>query len=78
MEASKPDFQRKHPGNWYMEKYVFILELLITKNLDKIDKELTNEILKILEMNSENFSKTIWYKLIKILAHLQFLQDIIN
>jgi hypothetical protein len=27
--------------SWYMEKYVLILELLVTKNLDKIDKEMT-------------------------------------
>lgn len=53
-----------------MEKYVFIIELLVTKNLDKIDKEITYDILPILEMNTDQFSKTIWYKLIKILAHL--------
>ena len=46
VESSKPDFQRKPPTrSWYMEKYVFIIELLVTKNLDKIDKEITNDIL---------------------------------
>ena len=34
-----------------MEKYIFIIELLVTKNLDKIDKEITDEILKILEID---------------------------
>lgn len=58
-----------------MEKYVFILELLVTKNLDKIDKDITDEILKILEIDNSYFTKTIWFKIIKILAHLQFLQD---
>ena len=58
-----------------MEKYVFILELLVTKNLDKIDKDITDEILKILEIDCSYFTKTIWFKIIKILAHLQFLQD---
>jgi hypothetical protein len=30
-----------------MEKYIFIIELLVTKNLDKIekDKDITNDIL---------------------------------
>lgn len=36
-----------------MEKYVFIIELLVTKNLDKIDKEITYDILPILEMNTD-------------------------
>jgi len=56
-----------------MEKYVFILDLLITKNLDKVDKEVTQEVLKVLEIDSTNFTKTIWYRLLKILAYLQFL-----
>lgn len=34
-----------------MEKYVFIIELLVTKNIDKIDKEITDDILKILEID---------------------------
>jgi len=59
-----------------MEKYVFILDLLITKNLDKVDKEVTQEVLKVLEIDSTNFTKTIWYRLLKILAYLQFLQEI--
>jgi hypothetical protein len=59
-----------------MEKYVFIIELLVTKNLDKVDKEITLDILKILDIDSTYFTKTIWYKLIKILAHLQYLQEI--
>jgi hypothetical protein len=64
--------------SWYMEKYVFIIELLITKNLDKVDKDITNDILKILDIDQTYFTKTIWYKMIKILAHLQFIQDIIT
>ena len=53
-----------------MEKYVFIIELLVTKNIDKIDKETTDDILKILDIDPANFSKTLWFKVIKILAHL--------
>jgi hypothetical protein len=56
-----------------MEKYIFILELLVIKNVDKIDKEITDDILKILDIDSTAFTKTIWFKIIKILAHLQFL-----
>ncbi len=53
-----------------MEKYVFIIELLVVKNLDKIDKDTTNDILQILDIDQTYFTKTIWYKMIKILAHL--------
>lgn len=53
-----------------MEKYVFIIELLATKNMDKIDKDVTNDILSILDIDQSNFKPTIWYKMIKILAHL--------
>jgi hypothetical protein len=35
-----------------MEKYVFIIELLVTKNLDKVDKEITLDILKILDIDT--------------------------
>lgn len=35
-----------------MEKYIFIIELLVTKNLDKIDKEITNDILQILDIDT--------------------------
>ena len=62
-----------------MEKYVFIIELLVTKNLDKIDKDMTKMLLKIYDLEIDNdtnfFTKTIWYKQLKILAHLQYLQD---
>ena len=27
--------------SWYLEKYVFIIELLVTKNLEKVDKDMT-------------------------------------
>ena len=78
IESAKPDFHKKNARSWYMEKYVFIIELLVTKNLDKMDKEITNDILQILEIDPTYFTKTIWYKLIKILAHLQYLQEIAN
>jgi hypothetical protein len=45
----------------------------VTKNLENVNKEMTEELLKIYEINLtnvSNFSKTIWYKLLKILAHL--------
>jgi hypothetical protein len=55
-----------------MEKYVMILELLVTKNLEKIDKEMTLQLLEIYYIQeTKYFTNTIWYKLIKILAHLQ-------
>lgn len=56
-----------------MEKYIFIIELLVTKNLDKVDKNMTTDLLNIFHIETSYFNKTIWYKLIKILAHLQFL-----
>lgn len=54
----------------YMERYVFIIELLVTKNLEKIDLEMTQKILEIYKSDKTYFSKTIWYKMLKILAHL--------
>ena len=55
-----------------MEKYVLILELLVTKNLDKIDKDMTLNLLKVFTIHdTSQFTNTIWYKLMKILAHLQ-------
>ena len=35
-------------------------------------------LLKILEMDSSQFIKPIWYKLVKILAHLNHLQELVN
>ena len=63
--------------SWYMEKYVLIIELLVTKNLEKIDKDMTRELLRIFEIKeTQFFTNTIWYKLMKILAHLQNIQEI--
>jgi hypothetical protein len=60
-----------------MEKYVLILELLVTKNIDKIDKDVTKEITKI-TMLKNNFNRTIWYKMVKILANLRYLYMLFN
>ena len=60
-----------------MEKYVLIIELLVTKNLDKIDKDVTVRLLEIYEIqDTRYFTNTIWYKLIKILGHLQNIKEI--
>ena len=61
-----------------MERYVFILELLVTKNLTKIDMSITETLLRIYESDTKHFSKTIWYKMLKILAHLIDLQEIMS
>ena len=45
VDASKAEFSKKSFRQWYMEKYVFIIDLLVTKNLDKVDKEITNDVL---------------------------------
>ena len=77
----EPKHNPKQSHSWYLEKYVFIIELLVTKNLEIVDEEMTHELLKIYEINLanvSNFSKTIWYKLLKILAHLQHLQGSIT
>ena len=58
-----------------MEKYVFILELLVSKNLDKLDRTMTMELIKIYFIDSSLFNKMMFYKLLKILAHLHFLRD---
>jgi len=76
VESSKPDFPHKSTRVWYLEKYVFILELLVTKNLHKINQDITQDIQCILDVDTTFFTKTIWYKLLKILAHLQYLQEI--
>lgn len=62
----------------FMERYICIIELLVVKNLNKIDKEMTKDLLKIYkeDIDTKYFSKTIWYKMLKILAHLIYLQDI--
>lgn len=54
-----------------MEKYVFILELLITKNLDVIDENVVKWIAKILSLDIHMFNKTMLFKILKIIAHLQ-------
>ena len=70
--ASKKDFNKEEQArSWYMEKYVLIIELLVTKNLEKIDREMTLQLLKIYDIkDTKYFTNTIWYKLMKILAHL--------
>eukprot|EP00347_Sterkiella_histriomuscorum_P023636 403333912 len=60
------------------ERYLMIIEQLVIKNIDKIDKEITDDILRILEVDTTAFTKTIWFKIIKILGHLQYLQEITN
>ena len=57
---------------------MFILELLVTKNLTKIDMSITETLLRIYESDTRHFSKTIWYKMLKILAHLIDLQEIMS
>lgn len=52
---------------------MFIIELLVIKNIDKIDKEITDDILRIVDIDTTAFTKTIWFKVIKILGHLQYL-----
>jgi hypothetical protein len=76
--GSKSDFnQQEQARSWYMEKYVLIIELLVTKNLEKIDKDITLQLLEIYNIQeTKYFTNTIWYKLIKILAHLQNIQEI--
>ena len=54
-----------------MEKYVFILELLVTKNIDKIEKDTTLKLTEITKLDKVHFNKTTWYKVVKILAHLR-------
>jgi hypothetical protein len=61
-----------------MDKYVFILELLVSKNLDKLDRRMTEELLKIYKIDSLLFNKMMFYKLLKILAHLHFLREVSN
>lgn len=56
-----------------MEKYVFILELLVTKNIDRIEKDITMKLTEITKLDKTYFSKTTWYKVVKILAHLRYL-----
>lgn len=48
----------------------------MTKNLEKINRDITETLLKIYASDTKFFSKTIWYKMLKILAHLLHLQDI--
>ena len=77
IEAARPNQIKGSQGS-YMERYVFIIELLVVKNLEKLDLKMTQELLKIYEEETDTryFSKTIWYKMLKILAHLIYLQDL--
>ena len=80
-KVSSPDKNQSSsvkPSNSYLESYVFILELLVTKNLDKVDSEMTKKLLNIYHTELRHQSKIIWYKMLKILAHLVFLQDLFN
>ena len=80
-DHSHPQYKTQTTRPWYLEKYVFIIELLVTKNLEKVDAKMTEQLLKIYEIEAGQrvfHSKTIWYKLLKILAHLGCLQDILR
>ena len=79
-DHSHPQYKTHVVRSWYLEKYVFIIELLVTKNLESVDRKMTEQLLKIYEIEEGQriFSKTIWYKLLKILAHLQYLQDLLT
>ena len=69
---------KKGSQSSYLERYVFIIELLVTKNLEKIDRGITETLLEIYTSDTKYFSKTIWYKMLKILAHMLHLQDIMS
>ena len=73
MIASAAPGGKKGSQSSYMEQYVYVLELLVTKNLDKIDINITMNLLEIYKSETKYFSKTIWYKMLKILAHLLYL-----
>jgi hypothetical protein len=46
--ASQADFNKQEQArSWYMEKYVLIIEMLVTKNLEKIDSDMTEQLLAI-------------------------------
>ena len=68
--AQAPSKKGASQSSSYLERYVFIIELLVTKNLEKIDSKITDKLLDIYSSDSRHFSKTIWYKMLKILAHL--------
>lgn len=54
--ASHKDFNKEEQArSWYMEKYVLILELLVTKNLEKIDKEMTLQLLRVYEIEDSKY-----------------------
>jgi hypothetical protein len=76
-DAASADFHDPKSRPWYMEKYVFILELLVSKNLDKLDREMTKDLLSVFVLIEDvsYFNKMMFYKLLKILAHLHFLKD---
>jgi hypothetical protein len=76
-DAASADFPDPKSRPWYMEKYVFILELLVSKNLDKLDREMTKDLLSVFVLIEDvsYFNKMMFYKLLKILAHLHFLKD---
>ena len=58
---------------WYMEKYVFMLELLVNKNINKIEKDITMKLTEITKLDQTYFNRTTWNKIVKILAHLRYL-----
>jgi hypothetical protein len=46
IEAAKPPYSKKNT-KWYMEKYICICELLITKYLSIVSREMSLDVLEI-------------------------------
>jgi len=47
--------------------------LLVTKNIDKIEKDITLKLTEITKLDKTYFNRTTWYKIVKVLAHLRYL-----
>jgi hypothetical protein len=62
-----------------MEKYIFICELLVTKYMDSVTKEMAQSLLRIYSpRKTVNFTKAIWFKMLKTLACLKPLVGLLN
>lgn len=55
---------------WYMEKYVFICESLISKYIDDITPDVTLAVLQLFKIkDTSKYTRSIWFKMLKILAN---------
>lgn len=64
---------------WYLEKYISLCELLVSKYPSVVSRKMTEDMLQIFgAQTTANFTRAVWFKLLKLLAGLKQLPALLQ